>query len=518
MAKVNTDKNTVKKDFNNIFVGADLSKPNNNLYSQVFAYNNSDFTFRGELKNYNYNNILKDKQTHIYKLMELASYYVDSDDIVGGVVKRVLTPFSLSCGWKLKGTSEKTKQKYIEHYENSGFMDVARSIFYELYLFANCYIYFMDDGRLITLPPHRIRIADIMINGEPVIEFNVVELNRRTNYGAKEIFVDTLLKKYEGYPTEIKDAIKSGTAGAWIQLNPDNTFVLQEAKPMWQKYAIPFISTCLKPLSKKELISYYEDVQLNIGAKGFLHAKLGHDELLPTPNSEQLNATAKIFQDALNRFPLAVTSHFVDAKFISVDSKGLFDKSKYAEVNSHIMASGGISPLVVTGESSDGSSFAEANVSVETAAQRIIQNQQNFSEMMKKYNKKLALLWRIGDKRIPIFSFNEVNLMNSSQFKGEALQLWQQGCVSRQTLLNDYYNMDYEQEKERKQQEIKDGDNEIFITPTNPFTSPFQGNTPGNNEGGRPEKDIKDSKQDKNNSKSGANPKPSNPQGSGGAK
>jgi hypothetical protein len=502
-----------QKANDDIFVGADLSKPN--TYNQIFAYDNKDFTFRGELKNYNYNNILKDKQNYIGKLMELAAYYIDADDIVSGVVKRVLTPFSLSCGWKLKGVSEKTKQKYIEHYENVGFLDVAKSIFYELYTFANCYIYFMPDGRLITLPPHRIRISDIMVNGEPVIEFNVIELNKRSHYGTKEGFIDTLITKYQGYPPEINIELKNGNTGAWIQLDPDNTFVLQESKPMWQKYAIPFISTCLKPLAKKELISYYEDVQLNIGAKGFLHAKLGHDELLPTPNQSQLNATAKIFQDALNKFPLAVTSHFVEAQFISIDTKGMFDKSKYAEVNSHIMASGGISPLVTTGES-NGGSFAEANVSVETAAQRILQNQQNFSEMMKKYNRKLALMWRVSDKRVPIFAFNEVNLLNSAKFRGEAFQLWQQGNLSRQTLLNDYYNMDYEQEKERRQQESKSGDNEIFTPPTNPF-----GGQPGdseNKDGGRPEKDIKDSKQDKNNSKTGSQPKPSKPEGSGGAK
>jgi hypothetical protein len=494
-----------ESEINEVYVGADLSRPNTSY--QIFSYENKDYTFKGELKNYNYSALLRDKQTNIYKFFELANFYIDSDSIYSGIIKRVLTPFSLSNGWKLKGVSEKTKQKYIDHYENIGFLDIARSIFYELYTFANCYIYFMPNGSLITLPPHRIRISEIMINGEPVIEFNVVELNKRNNYGTKEIFIDTLVKKYEGYPPEIKESLISGNTGSWIQLNPENTFVLQESKPMWQRYAIPFISTCLKPLAKKELISYYEDVQLNIGAKGFLHAKLGHDELLPKPNKDQLDITAKIFQDALNKFPLAVTSHFVDAKFISVDTKGMFDKSKYSEVNSQIMSSGGISPLVVTGES-DGSSFAQANVSVEVAAQRIKQNQQNFSEMIKKFNKKLALMWRIGDNRIPTFSFNEVNLTNDGKFKDEAFKLWQQGCISRKTLLDDYYNMDYEQERERKQNESDKSDDEVFIPPSSPFNS--NQNDIKDNESGRPSKDIKDSKQDKNNSGTGnKQPKPS---------
>jgi hypothetical protein len=488
--------------YTDFVVGSDLSKPQ---IFQIFTYENKDHSFKGELKNYNYNAILKDKQTNIYKLMELSNFYIDADSIYSGIIRRVLTPFSLSSGYRLLCKNDRILQKYIDHYEKVGFLDVARSIFYELYAFANCYIYFMPDGSLITLPPHRIRITDVMVNNEPVIEFNVVELNRRSNYGGIEGFIDTLIQKYKGYPPEITESLKTGTTGAWIQLNPENVFVLQESKPMWQKYAVPFISTCLKPLAKKELISYYEDVQLNIGAKGFLHAKLGHDEFLPKPTQTQLDATAKIFQDALNKFPLAVTSHFVDAKFISVDTKGMFDKSKYSEINSFILSSAGISPLVVLGES-EGSSFAQANISVKTAGMRIKQNQQNFAEMMKKYNKKLAEMWRISETKIPTFKFNEIDLIGDSEMKAEALQLWQQGCISRETLL-EYHELDYEQEKERKQKEKESGDNEIFMPPVNPFTSPFGGDS--NNDSGRPTKSIKDSKQDKNNSLTSKQPKPS---------
>jgi len=496
-----------EKEISEVIVGAEI---NPRQYNQIFTYENYEYTFRGELKTYNYDLILKDKQTHIYKLYELANFYVDADSIFGGIIKRVLVPFSLSGGYKLKGTSDRTKQKYLDFYDSISFLDVAKSIFFELYLFGNCYIYFMPDGRIITLPPHKVRISDIMVNGEPVIEFNLVELNKRRNTYAVENFIDTLIAKYQGYPPEITEQLEKGMMGAWVQLNPANTFVLQESKPMWQRYAIPFISTCLKPLAKKELISYYEDVQLNIGAKGFLHAKLGHDELLPKPNQAQLNATAKIFQDALNKFPLAVTSHFVDAKFINVENQHLFDKSKYTEVNSQILSSGGISPLIVTGES-DGSSFAQANISVETASQRLIQNQNNFAEMMKKFNKRLALMWRVGENKVPTFCFNAVNLTNDPSFKDEAFKLWQSGCISYKTLLNDFYDLDYDQEYERKTVENDKKDNEVFAPPINPFTTSNSNNSNDSsgstNDGGRPKTTSKESKQDKNNSQN--NPKPS---------
>jgi hypothetical protein len=233
---------------------------------------------------------------------------------------------------------------------------------------------------------------------------------------------------------------------------------------------------------------------------------------LPKPTRGQLDATAKIFQEALNKFPLAVTSHFVEAEFISIDTKGMFDKSKYTDVNAQILSSGGISPLIVSGES-NGGSFAEANINVSTAKQRIKQNQNNFGQMMKKYNKKLADLWRVGKNRIPSFGFNEIDLMDDSQIKTEAFTIWQQGCISRTTLLEEH-GYDIEQEYERRKDEDKRGFEELFAPPKNANTMNTDGVNPSvkdvtNPKGGRPEVPLKDSKQDKNNSKSGAIKKPS---------
>ena len=36
----------------------------------------------------------------------------------------------------------------------------------------NVYCYLMEDGNIITLPVHLVRIANVMIGGEPVLEFN----------------------------------------------------------------------------------------------------------------------------------------------------------------------------------------------------------------------------------------------------------------------------------------------------------------------------------------------------------
>lgn len=486
------------KDIEFECMGANYKDPKD----YFFSYENKDFSYKGELKNYNYANLLKQKQANIYKFMELASYYVDADDIFSGLIKRVLTPFSMTSGYTLSG-GERIIKKYKDFHAATGFKDVLRCIFFELYTFGNCYIYIMDDGHLITLPPHRIKISDLMKKGEPILEFNIMELNNIKSNVVEESFIKTLEKKYEGYPREIKESLKRN-ASAWVQLNPDRTLVVQESKPMWEKYAIPFISTCLKPLAKKELISYYEDTLLNMGAKGFLHVKVGDKDILPAPNGNQLNEVVSIFKRALNKYPLAVTNWLTDAKFITMEQEDLFDNSKYSEVNKQILSAGGISTVIVTGDSSN-DSFASVNMSIETAAKRIGQNQDNVAEAINKYHYRLNNLWNGVIKNIPEFKFNNLNLTNSNELKSEAFTLWQSGSLSRKTML-EKHDYNYDQEKERKEKE-KD-DEKVFTIPVNPHTS--SGDNNNDDSTGRPTKNTKDLKRDKNQSDTGKQPKPSN--------
>ena len=43
-----------------------------------------------------------------------------------------------------------------------------RSIFLQYFKYGNVFIYLLEDGSIITLPVHLIRIANVMIGGEPV--------------------------------------------------------------------------------------------------------------------------------------------------------------------------------------------------------------------------------------------------------------------------------------------------------------------------------------------------------------
>lgn len=485
---------------NDVLVGAKLDQ-----IMTLSSYENKSITFTGDITGYNYDNLLKNKQSNITKFFELSDYFCDADPLYRGIVRQVLTPFSVSCGFKLKGVSEKVKQRFLDFYKATGFYDTMRSIFYELYKYSNVYIYFMPNGNLITLPQHRCRIADISVNGESVVEFSIKDLLKASRSPLpKQEFVDESKDRVSGYPVEVQQALKSSSSGEWVQLDPANCFILQETKETWLKYSVPMVAACLKAFQKKALIENYEKAQLNVGARSFLHVKIGEKDKMPKIDQKMITDTANIFKSALNSFPLAVTSWFIDSKFISVDEqKNLFDKSKYNETNAAILSAGGISSLIVSGQGDSGSSFAQAQISVQTAAERIRQNQDNFEEMMYKYNLKLAEILKATANKIPQFEFNKVDLNSDSQFKDEAFKLYSQGIISKRTL-SETYGYDLDQEFERRTAESEEID-EVMVPPANPNTL----SSNPDDEGGRPTKPVGKSKQDKNNSKTSAQPKPS---------
>ena len=137
------------------------------------TYNERSITYNGSLQDFDYSALLRDKQKNINRFYELADYFVDADDLVGGAIRHIYVPFSMLDKWYLTGGNEQVRAKYQEWFEKIGLNDKLRSWFYQYYVFHNVYFCLMDDHDLVTLPPHMVRITNITVNGNPLIEFDV---------------------------------------------------------------------------------------------------------------------------------------------------------------------------------------------------------------------------------------------------------------------------------------------------------------------------------------------------------
>lgn len=484
----------------------------------IQSFNNSNFTFSGELSSYDYVSILRNKQDNIQSFYQLSDYYTDADPIIHGIIKHVYVPFSTCSDWYLTGTKKKTYALYEEQYKRMRLREKIDAIMLEFWKYNNVCCY-LKDGDLITLPINKWRIGNTMFNGTPIVDYDcqsIINEIQQKSYSIKETYVKDSNEDYvlKGYPEEIQKAVKAGQQ--YAQLNPENTFVLQGSKESWQRYAIPFIAAALRALSKKELISSYEDAMLNIGKRSFVHVKYGESSKINDvlPDQPQLAAVRKIFLSAMSGTPLAVTNHLATAETIQFDMDDLFQWDKYRNVNNDILSAGGISGVLVTGVSEDGSTFASAQVSTETAEARINAVRDEFCEMMTQINKRLAEIipGTYNLKEPPEFHFQPLSMEGKKALREKALELWEKGTISTGTMLKSQ-GYSIEVERENREKEKKDGTDEALL-PREVGNTTYIDNSTTTNKVGRPEMDDSERTSDPENSATGKQPKPSNPEGS----
>ena len=236
---------------------------------------------------------------------------------------------------------------------------------------------------------------------------------------------------------------------------------MQDLKEDWTRYAVPMVATCLNAFQRKALIAQYESALLNLGAHSFVHVTYGDSKNDIMPDITSLNAVNALFRRAMTGSALATTNHLCKATVIQPDTKEMFDDDKYRDVNAEILSAGGISGIIVSGKSEDGSNFASAQVSMQTAAIRIKQARDNFCELMDKINLRLNGAGRSGvthsrPENVPRFTFPPVDLAGSQKFQEVCRELWEKGVVSTETMLQTH-GYDMEQETERMKSEPERG-------------------------------------------------------------
>lgn len=486
----------------------------------TLTYADKDITFTGDLQNYDYSAILKQKQSHIYDIYQLSDYFLDAEELYGSALKCVYVPFSLTDGWFLTGGNEKVRDKYYEWLDRIHFAEKLESWFLQYYMFGNVFFSIQEDGDIVTLPPNLIRISNVILNGNPLIEINARSIKqdlKKNGQKAWKKFIDDeeLDVRLRGYPIEVTEALKKNSE--WVQLDAKRTLVWQGVKPEWQRYAIPMVVMCLKPFAKKALISSWEDAQLQLGIAGFVHASVG------APTESQvvvdipiLNAVQSITKQAMRASGgLATTQNTVSYEVITPDLNYLFEDDKYKGPNTEILGALGINDTVSSG-SDTSVSFGSSQISTKMVSLRITQARKSFCELM---NRILRVvngadfgLPRSNESKMPRFVMPNADLTQVAAFQNACKQLWDAGVLSNETLLKNY-GIDSETEFEKKKKEIKAGQNEVFMKPgTN--VNQEQDNDNGENLVGRPTLDDSERQSDPGNSETGRNPKPSSEEGS----
>lgn len=491
------------------------------------SFTNSNITFNGNLTGYDYDSILRDKQRNIVKLYQLADYYCDADPIIRGIIRHVYVPYTIGSQWTLTGTNEKTNKIYENYYKRIRLREKLESIAIEYWKYSNVFVYIMH-GVPVTLPVHLCKIGNTMLNGDPIVDFDcqtILNEWRQKSYTVKDNWIkDGNLEHYfEGYPPEVFEALNKGEQ--YAQLNPKYTKVLQSPKEGWLRYAIPFIAACLPALAKKELISKYENAILNLGIRSFVHVAYGDKQkgrdILP--DITELRDVRNVFSNAMSKFPLAVTNQLAEPHVVQPKLDDLFQFDKYRDVNNDILSAGGISGIIVNGISEDGSTFASAQISMQTASARIDAARDEICELMNKINvciqEELAQTHVYNVNQVPIFQFMPLDMAGKKAMRETCKDLWLQGLVSTKTMM-ETHGYSLEKETTQRSKESEDGTDDILI-PRNAMVQAQQetNSSPGADnvevkKEGRPKMTDEERNSDPDAAERSKHPKPSNPDGS----
>lgn len=498
------------------------------LQDVTSTFNDSSITYNGDITGFDYSRLLKDKQSNITDAYKLADYFYDAEELYGGAIKYVYVPFALIDGWYLTGGDDKVRAKYEEWFKRICLDQKLESWFTQYFNFANTFFSLMEDGDLVTLPPVLSRVTNVTVNGNPLIEFNAravkQDLKKQGQKAFKKFLDDEQLDvRLAGFPKEVNEALKKNNE--WVQLDPKSTFFWSMPKPEWQRYAVPMIVMCLKPLAKKAIISKYEDALLNLAAASFVHASVGAPEdSNEVADVNILGSVMSITKKAMKAGGgIAVTNDWVDYKVIQPDVNKMFDHNKYASPNEEILGAMGINNSVASGSNDTSVTFGAAQISTKIVSMRITRARQSFCELMNKIiravNGSPYGLPRSNMDKLPEFKMPISDLTKVAAFQESCMTLWEKGMLSDKTVMEAHgFNVKYEFEQKKK--EIQEGYNEVFVAPNSKQSASGNtsvdagGNGDGDGEKGRPVMDDDERNSDPGKSETGANPKPSSDEGS----
>ena len=190
-----------------------------------------------------------------------------------------------------------------------------------------------------------------------------------------------------------------------------------------------------------------------------MHVTYGDSKSDIMPDITQLNAVNALFRRAMTGSALATTNHLCKAEVVQPDLNEMFSDDKYRDVNAEILSAGGISGIIVSGRAEDGSNFASAQVSMQTAAMRIKQARDDFCELMNRVNERLngkhGSITHSSPGNIPQFTFPPVDLTDSQKFQEVCRDLCRRAWSPRAPCCRPHgYDMDQEMERKKAEEPV----------------------------------------------------------------
>lgn len=443
-------------------------------------------------------------QNDLNKVLRINAYnrkLINKNDIVGKTVEsidtNINTEIKLTYGNVDEERNKKKKleecKRFIKNFNTSiKVQQLTRNAITTSYVEGNWISYLRHedkDNYTVDIYPLGVcEITETMVNGEPIIWFNIKELRKRL----QKVYRKTKKKKplmFENMEEEVKNSYPKEVYEAFV--NKEDYAVLDHKytgiiriNNLNRKYGVSPILRAYTDLSMLDTFADSDRINSKAKAKKIIHQKMRKETMGQDYNKDffpEVSYAHSNFMDAFKQNTVVVTSPPTVEEISYVEPKvEMTSKDTYNIYRSKVLSTLGIQFLMDSGSQS----VSTASISVTQLMRTINAISEQLEDILKKWYRQIIL-----DNGYTLDYTPDVNVIDTEQLEAElkhslATLLFSTMNCSYATAF-EILGLDINDEVQKRTLENEKKYDEIFKPHGSQYTNSKKQN-PENNKGGRP--------------------------------
>lgn len=373
-------------------------------------------------------------QNDLNKVLRINAYnrkLINKNDIVGKTVEsidtNINTEIKLTYGNVDDGRNKKKKleecKRFIKDFNNSiKVQQLTRNAITTSYVEGNWISYLRHDDKnnyIVDIYPLGVcEVTETMVNGEPIIWFNIKELRKRL----QKVYRKTKKKKplmFENMEEEVKNSYPKEVYDAFI--NKEDYAVLDHKytgiiriNNLNRKYGVSPILRAYTDLSMLDTFADSDRINSKAKAKKIIHQKMRKETMGQDYNKDffpEVSYAHSNFMDAFKQNTVVVTSPPTVEEISYVEPKvEMTSKDTYNIYRSKVLSTLGIQFLMDSGSQS----VSTASISVTQLMRTINAISEQLEDILKKWYRQIIL-----DNGYPLDYTPDVNVIDTEQLEAE---------------------------------------------------------------------------------------------------
>ncbi len=373
-------------------------------------------------------------QNDLNKVLRINAYnrkLINKNDIVGKTVEsidtNINTEIKLTYGNVDDGRNKKKKleecKRFIKDFNNSiKVQQLTRNAITTSYVEGNWISYLRhEDPNNYTVDIYPLGVCEItetMVNGEPIIWFNIKELRKRL----QKVYRKTKKRKplmFENMEEEVKSSYPKEVYEAFI--NKEDYAVLDHKytgiiriNNLNRKYGVSPILRAYTDLSMLDTFADADRINSKAKAKKIIHQKMRKETMGQDYNKDffpEVSYAHSNFMDAFKQNTVVVTSPPTVEEISYVEPKvEMTSKDTYNIYRSKVLSTLGIQFLMDSGSQS----VSTASISVTQLMRTINAISEQLEDILRKWYRQIIL-----DNGYPLEYSPDVNVIDTEQLEAE---------------------------------------------------------------------------------------------------